>query len=160
MLETTGFESCETSASVIALALRQKPVRNSLCPPPATVAEGAATPDPLTHEDYLHAVRDVLAARLNEPERIRALGAELLYGAGRPSVFGICFYNRWKREQTHDVIEISAFNEESAEQLWETLAHELAHVVAGHNAGHGPKWKAAARRLGLRHPAASGPAGI
>jgi hypothetical protein len=58
------------------------------------------------------------------------------------------------------VIEISAFNEESVEQLWETVAHELAHAVAGHEAGHGPEWKAAARRLGLRRPAASGPAGI
>lgn len=117
-------------------------------------------PDALAHEGYLHAVRDVLAARLNEPERIKALGAELLYGAGRPSVYGICFYNRWKREQTHDVIEISAFNEESVEQLWETVAHELAHTVAGHEAGHGPQWKAAAKRIGLRRPVASGPAGV
>ncbi len=119
-----------------------------------------SVPEALAHEGYLHAVRDVLAARLNEPERIKALGAELLYGAGRPSVYGICFYNRWKREETHDLIEISAFNEESVEQLWETLAHELAHTVAGHGAGHGPEWKAAAKRLGLRRPAASGPAGI
>ena len=116
--------------------------------------------DALAHERYLHAIRDVLAARLNEPERTKVLEAEILYGAGRPSVYGICFYNRWKREQTHDVIEISAFNEESVEQLWETLAHELAHTVAGHEAGHGPEWKAAAKRLGLRRPAASGPAGI
>ena len=116
--------------------------------------------DALAHERYLHAVRDVLAVRLNEAERGKVLGAEILYGAGRPSVYGICFYNRWKREQTHDVIEISAFNEESVEQLWETLAHELAHTVAGHEAGHGPEWKAAAKRLGLRRPTASGPAGI
>jgi len=116
--------------------------------------------DSLDHETYLHAVREIIAARLNEPDRIKALGTELLYGAGRPSVFGICFYNRWEREKTHDVIEISAFNEESVEQLWETLAHELAHAVAGYKAAHGPEWKAAARRLGLRRPRASGPAGI
>ena len=101
----------------------------------------------------------VLALRLNKAERNKVLGAELLY-AGRPNVFGICFYNRWRREETHDVIEISAFSEESVEQLWETLAHELAHVLAGCGAGHGPEWKAVAKRLGLRRPTASGPAGI
>jgi hypothetical protein len=160
LIAVDGRTDQETSASISELALRQKPVRKSLFPAVGTVTERAVTPDPLAHEEYLHAVRDVLVARLNEAERIRVLGTELLYGAGRPSVFGTCFYNRWKREQTHDVIEISAFNEESVEQLWETVAHELAHAVAGYQAGHGPDWKAAARRLGLRRPAASGPAGI
>ncbi len=125
-----------------------------------TVTVGELIQDSLAHEGYLHVVRDVLAARLNEPERIKVLGTELLYGAGRPSIFGICFYNRWRREQTHDVIEISAFNEESVDQLWETLAHELAHSVAGYGAAHGPEWKAAAKRLGLRRPVAAGPAGF
>jgi hypothetical protein len=126
----------------------------------ATKSVVANTNAAATHEAYLRAIRSVLAARLNEDERIKVLGTELLYGAGRPSVYGICFYNRWKREQTHDVIEISAFNEESPAQLWETVAHELAHVVAGCGVGHGPAWKAAAKRLGLRRPVASGPACI
>jgi hypothetical protein len=114
----------------------------------------------LAHESYLHLVRHVLVARLNAEERIKALETELFYGAGRPNAFGVCFYNRWNREQTHHVIEISAFNEESVQQLWETLAHELGHAVAGYEAGHGPEWRKAARRLGLRRPKASGPAGI
>jgi hypothetical protein len=113
-----------------------------------------------SHEEHLHAVRDILASRLNEAERIKLLATALIYGAGRPSVFGTCFYSRWKREQVHDVIEISAFNEECLEQLWITLAHESGHVIAGHEAGHGPEWKAAAKRLGLLRPVAAGPARI
>ena len=33
-------------------------------------------------------------------------------------------------------------------QVRDTVLHELAHAVAGHAAGHGSEWKAAARRLG------------
>jgi len=129
---------------------------------PPQSSEGEVVEVPVqgpTHEGYLHETREVFAWRLDEPERVKLLGAELLYGAGRPSVFGICFYGRWKREQIHDVIEISAFNEESIEQLWETMGHEAAHVLAGYDAGHGPEWKAAAKRLGLRRPSAAGRAG-
>jgi predicted SprT family Zn-dependent metalloprotease len=123
---------------------------------PASEQIAPSVPESLTHESHLHLVRDVLAARLNAGERAKALNAELFYGAGRPNAFGACFYDRWNREQTQDVIEIAAFNEVSLEQLWETLAHELAHTVAGHDAGHGPEWKAVAKRLGLRSPKAAG----
>ena len=34
------------------------------------------------------------------------------------------------------------------EQLRNTILHEIAHAHAGHAAGHGPKWKAAAIRVG------------
>lgn len=119
----------------------------------------SSVPDAITHQSHLHLVREVLAARLNAEECAKALGAELLYGAGRPHAYGTCFYDRWSREHTHDVIEIAAFNEESIEQLWETMAHELAHTIAGHDAGHGPDWKRIAKRLGLRRPKASGHAG-
>lgn len=37
----------------------------------------------------------------------------------------------------------------TAEQVRETMLHEIAHVHAGARAGHGPVWKAAARRLGI-----------
>jgi hypothetical protein len=114
-----------------------------------------------THEMYLCAVRDEIVgtARLNAEERRKLLETELLYGAGKPFVYGTCFFGRWTREGTHDIIEISAFSEESVEQLWETVAHEYAHVLAGFQAGHGLEWKAAAKRLGLRRPTAVGPAG-
>ena len=29
-----------------------------------------------------------------------------------------------------------------------TLLHEIAHAIAGHSAGHGPKWKMVARKIG------------
>ena len=117
-----------------------------------------------THPVYLHAVRDVIvsASRLNEHERAKVLEAELLYGVGEPFAYGICYYDHWRneRERTHAVMEIAAFTEESLEQLWETVAHESAHVVAGPGAGHGSAWKAAGKLLGLRNPVAAGPAGI
>jgi hypothetical protein len=113
-----------------------------------------------THGAYLLDIRKVLALRLNAPERDKLLAANLLYGAGSPHVYGTCFYDRWTRDGIHDLIEISAFGEESAEQLWVTVAHECAHVLAPRGAGHGVEWKAAARRLGLRRPAAVGHAGV
>lgn len=35
-----------------------------------------------------------------------------------------------------------------AEAMEQTMLHEIAHALAGHTAGHGPVWRAAARRLG------------
>lgn len=32
----------------------------------------------------------------------------------------------------------------------QTVLHEIAHALAGHAAGHGPQWRAAARRIGYR----------
>ncbi len=34
------------------------------------------------------------------------------------------------------------------DQVTDTILHEIAHALAGPNAGHGPAWKAVARRLG------------
>ncbi len=36
------------------------------------------------------------------------------------------------------------------EQVTDTILHEIAHALAGPRAGHGPKWKAIASRLGAR----------
>ena len=38
--------------------------------------------------------------------------------------------------------------EGSEEQLLDTVLHEIAHAIAGHEAGHGLLWKATARRIG------------
>lgn len=40
-------------------------------------------------------------------------------------------------------------------QMLDTILHEIAHVLAGRAAGHGPKWRAAARKLGARPVAAA-----
>jgi hypothetical protein len=114
----------------------------------------------LNHETYLPAVRDVIAARLPEPDAARLRKAKILYGAGSAHVYGTCYFDRWTHDETHDVIEIAAFSEESLEQLWITVAHECGHVLAGWSAGHGPIWKAAAKRLGMVRPVAAGPANI
>ena len=36
------------------------------------------------------------------------------------------------------------------ESIENTIRHEIAHVIAGSGAGHGPKWRAAARSLGIK----------
>jgi len=145
-------QKVESASDLATLALTRPATR--------AVPVYAGAVQTLTHEEYLHIVRQVLAARLNATEEARLLEAELFYGAGEVHVYGTCFYDRWTREGTHDVIEISAFCEESLEQLWETLAHECAHVLAGWSAGHGSQWKSVAKRLGLRNPTAAGPARI
>ena len=38
--------------------------------------------------------------------------------------------------------------EGSEEQIRDTMLHEIAHAIAGHEAGHGPLWKVTARRIG------------
>lgn len=40
--------------------------------------------------------------------------------------------------------------DEGLRALAETFVHELAHVVAGIDAAHGPRWKATMQRMGLR----------
>ena len=36
----------------------------------------------------------------------------------------------------------------SKEQIRDTVLHEIAHAIAGREAGHGPLWKVTARRIG------------
>ena len=50
----------------------------------------------------------------------------------------------------YHVIRISRTHalEGSEEQIRDTVLHEIAHAIAGHGAGHGPLWKATARRIG------------
>ena len=38
--------------------------------------------------------------------------------------------------------------EGSQEQIRDTVLHEIAHAIAGYEAGHGPLWKVTARRIG------------
>ena len=50
----------------------------------------------------------------------------------------------------HRVIRISRAHalEGSEEQIRDTVLHEIAHAITGHEAGHGPLWKVTARRIG------------
>lgn len=49
----------------------------------------------------------------------------------------------------HEEIRLSKYLVEiPREQVIDVILHEIAHVIAGHEAGHGPKWKAACIKVG------------
>ncbi|HTE67057.1 MAG TPA: hypothetical protein VK736_12480 [Candidatus Binatia bacterium] len=117
-----------------------------------------------THERFLQLVRDAVIAHAEAAGTItaeqaeRARHAKLLYGVGNGSYRGICHYNTWENGVgTVDVVEVAATAQESWIQLAGTTLHELAHVIAGWNAGHGAAWKDAAVALGFKlRPEAAG----
>ena len=112
----------------------------------------------VTHEAYIHLVRDAIVAGgdLTVGERQRIARAKLTYGAGDGSYRGVCHYAKWTTDAAGDLLEIAALSEEGPVQLAGTTTHELAHVVAGHGAGHDAQWKAACQRLGLFNALAAG----
>ena len=112
----------------------------------------------VTHEAYIHLVRDAIVAHgdLTVGERQRIARAKLTYGAGDGSYRGVCHYAKWTTDAAGDLLEIAALSEEGPIQLAGTTTHELAHVVAGHGAGHDAQWKAACQRLGLFNALAAG----
>lgn len=106
-----------------------------------------------THEEYLQRTRDavIACADLTAEETARLRHTKLVYGVGNGSYRGVCVYEAWENGVGKvDVIEVAATAEESWVQLAGTTAHELAHVLAGHAAGHGPEWKRMCAKLGLR----------
>lgn len=116
-----------------------------------------------THEEYLHRTREAIVERALERETIttedaeRIAHAKLVYGVGNGSYRGVCHYQAWENGIGRvDVVEIAATAEESWIQLAGTTIHELGHVLAGWEAGHGADWKKAAERLGLRKAEAAG----
>lgn len=54
----------------------------------------------------------------------------------------------WKKKLI--VLSRSHAVKRTSEQVTDTILHEIAHALAGLGAGHGPKWKAIASRLGAR----------
>lgn len=113
-----------------------------------------------THETFIHGVRDLVAAHADlKPEQIERLAnVKLVYGVGNGSYRGVTWYNAWTRQdQPCDVVEIAATAQESWVQLAGTTIHELAHVLGGHQAGHGNEWKDLAVALGFsKRPLAAG----
>lgn len=114
-----------------------------------------------THEDY---IRDVAAfivehADLNPTERDSLSAIKLVYGSGPSGTRGVTFFNRWKTDtcdQPVPFVEVTAFGQSDWIQLAGTTAHELAHVLAGWEAGHGKGWHDATQRLGLAKVQAAG----
>jgi hypothetical protein len=109
-----------------------------------------------THEQYIQAVRNIAVQRLTEEERVAALDAKLVYGAGSKQTRGVTYFGCWKNGHDHAFAEICAFGEDSPVQVAGTTLHELGHVLAGIGKGHGKNWKEACERLGLRFVRAAG----
>jgi predicted SprT family Zn-dependent metalloprotease len=63
----------------------------------------------------------------------------------RKQALGICCHSDRR-------IELSRYfvKDNDAAAVRDTLLHEIAHAIAGHDAGHGPRWRAVCRRIGAR----------
>lgn len=112
-----------------------------------------------THEQFIHAVREIAVKRLSAEERAAVLDAKLVYGAGSRQTRGVTYFGCWDKGHdhgSHAFAEICAFGEDSPVQVAGTTLHELGHVLAGLGHGHGKGWKAACERLGLTFVRAAG----
>lgn len=111
-------------------------------------------------EQYVQAVYALVLgqAGLSADTRRKLQAIKLVYGAGQAGLRGVTYYRRWQNGEPEPIpfVEVCAFGQESRCQLAGTTVHELAHVLAGWNAGHGPEWKAACDLLGLRAAKAAG----
>lgn len=114
----------------------------------------------VTHETFIHAVAQAARDYAGPEHAAKLDGIKLVYGAGKDGIRGITYYNRWKgadgQEETKPFVELGAFTQRDWVQVAGTTIHELAHVLAGWEAGHGPVWKAATETLGLRRMKAAG----
>ena len=61
----------------------------------------------------------------------------------RKRCFGVCHYGKRTIELSRILTET-----EPEHKVRDTVLHEVAHAIAGAAAGHGPQWKAQARKLG------------
>lgn len=111
----------------------------------------------MQHQQFIEHVANAALLRLPEAERGR-LAAKITYGAGKPGLRGVTYYDVWQSGESDVVplVEICAFGEQDKTQLAGTTLHELAHVLAGSGAGHSKAWKHACERLGLRRAMAAG----
>ncbi len=109
----------------------------------------------MTHEEFLVGLKEKVIEHAPEDLKPRLNKAKVVYGKGSTNVRGSCHYKRWANGEIVDLVEVSAFAEETRYQLACTLIHELGHVAAEGD-GHGKTWKAQAARLGLRKPKAAG----
>lgn len=113
----------------------------------------------LTHEAFVQRVAALGVSMLSYDDAETARKAKITYGAGAGTgARGVTYFNRWlndKAEQAH-FVEICAMGESNPVQLAGTTLHELGHVLAGFQAGHGKDWHASCRKLGLRAIRAAG----
>jgi hypothetical protein len=113
----------------------------------------------MRHEEYIHAIRDIVIKYQSDAAiKDKLAKTKLVYGVGNGSYRGICYYGAWKNGEPKpiELVEIAATGEQSPVQLAGTTIHELGHVIAGHTAGHGKDWKTVCEALGLLSVRASG----
>lgn len=111
----------------------------------------------LTHEAFISRVSDIACSRLASDDACKCKAVKLVYGAGPDGVRGVTYYNRWDTgTEKQPFVAINALHQESFVQLAGTTIHELGHVLAGWDAGHGKAWKEACAKLGLRCIRAAG----
>lgn len=112
----------------------------------------------VSHETFIAAVWDIGIARLRPEQGHRIRRVKMVYGKGNGGYRGVTYYRAWQNggADADDFIEIAAVGEESSVQLAGTTLHEAAHVLAGLGGGHGTKWKAACKALGLNTADAAG----
>jgi hypothetical protein len=104
-----------------------------------------------THEMFIHRVAEIACSKLSTTDASICGNIKLAYGAGPDGTRGVTYYNQWGKADTQaPFVAINALHQESLVQLAGTTIHELGHVLAGWEAGHGPDWKAACEKLGLR----------
>lgn len=109
-------------------------------------------------ENFILSIAHLAKSRLSDGEQAKLEDIKIAYGSGPSGTRGVTFFERWKGKnaQAAPFVEICAFGQESHLQVAGTTIHELAHALAGFEAGHGPEWKAACARLGLRRVKAAG----
>jgi hypothetical protein len=115
----------------------------------------------LSHKGYLLLSKQAIIAlaRLDAEEARILAATELLFGAGDSRVYGMCLWDKWERDGLQHVIQVSAFGNNSRVEMWITIVHELGYVLTRGD-GHGSRWRAAAKRLGLVNPRATGAGSI
>lgn len=64
--------------------------------------------------------------------------------------YGACWYRGGKAVKISLSEPMCQVN--TLERCTEVILHEIAHALAGRAAGHGPVWRATARRIGLANP--------
>lgn len=112
----------------------------------------------ISHEEYIRRIAEHVIQRAPAADRDALRKARIVYGAGQVGLRGVTYYDRWESaDGDHvDLVEICALGESDPVQVAGTVVHELAHVAAGHGAGHGKAWRQACARLGLRCAKAAG----
>ena len=160
--ETTSFPAKRSRSNMAAWAITAHSLPRSTLPrfsltetPSAPHAPHEAT---MTHEMYIHAVRAIVAERLNADEQTKVRMIKLVYGAGSTQLRGVTYYGRWSNgsPEAEPFVEVCSFGQSSLFQLACTTIHELGHVITPIGEGHGRAWKASCSRLGLTTALAAG----